>query len=53
MPSTFQANKVSFKVLVSGPPIEVPQFQRSYSWAKEQLNDLWTDIQDNLLREAR
>jgi hypothetical protein len=45
---TFQPDKRTLGVILSNtsPPIRVPEFQRDYSWEKEQIEEFWADLSD-------
>lgn len=50
MPATdsFEPHKRTLGQLLAStsPPLRVPDFQRDYSWAKEQITEFWQDIVD-------
>jgi hypothetical protein len=43
---TFQPDKRTLGQLLSNtsPPIRVPEFQRDFSWAEEQVSEFWSDL---------
>jgi len=45
---SFQPEKRSLGVILSStsPPIRVPEFQRDYSWEKQQIEEFWADLMD-------
>jgi hypothetical protein len=43
---TFQPDKRTLGLILSStsPPIRVPDYQRDYSWEKQQVEEFWTDL---------
>jgi hypothetical protein len=41
----FKADSLSVLELFSGASYEIPAFQRDYAWTKEQIDQLWADIE--------
>lgn len=41
----FKADSLSVLELFSGASYEIPAFQRDYAWTKDQIDQLWQDIQ--------
>jgi len=46
VPQTFQPDKRTLGMILSStsPPIRVPEFQRDYSWDKQQIEEFWADL---------
>jgi hypothetical protein len=47
-PDSFEPHKRSLGQLLAStsPPLRVPDFQRDYSWGKDEVTDFWEDIID-------
>ena len=48
MQQPLNASASSAGKLLSGFMFEVPQFQREYSWARDEITDFWNDLQSSL-----
>lgn len=48
MPIALTANQETINQIlgVAGVQVTVPQYQRPYSWANEQIDEFWTDLSD-------
>src|SRR5579859_4346209 len=47
--SVFFPSVQDFQSLFKDKSLQVPKYQRAYSWGKEQIDTLWKDITDQLL----
>lgn len=52
MTTPLNASASTAGALLSNSIFEVPQFQREYSWERDQVSDFWTDLRSSLDAEA-